>query len=196
VHVVVVEPDGRWAARAVVALAAAGLMAGCSSGSGAGSDTPVVQAPPPAPPAACLLDAGKLAGTTGISWKADQTTASDTRCVYDPAAGSDVGASPTGEAAAAASDGPQFLAVTLGDATASDPTTELDTLAQVCDAGSRAPMVAADGAFVCRFRAGSVFAAEVRHGKVVTLAASAVPTGTTGARLVVAFGEQLAAIGR
>jgi hypothetical protein len=47
---------------------------------------------------------------------------------------------------------------------------------------------------VCRFQGGTVFAAVVRGGQLVTLAVSAVPPGTTAARLVVAFDQQLAAL--
>jgi hypothetical protein len=67
----------------------------------------------------------------------------------------------------------------------------------VCTDGSRAPVTGdPGGGFVCRFQGGSVFAATVRGGDMVTVAASAVPPGTTGARLVLAISQQLDALGR
>ncbi len=75
-----------------------------------------------------------------------------------------------------------------------DPAAELATVAELCAAGSRVEVAAGDGGFVCRFQGGSVFAAMVRRGQVVTLAASAVPPGTTAAQLVVAFDQQLTAL--
>lgn len=141
---------------------------------------PAPQAQPPAPPAACLLDDPALAATTGVAWTPDQSTATDTRCVYDPAGNP----RPAG-----------FLAV---DITASDDdaATELDSIAELCESGSRADMKVADGGFVCRFDGDGVYAALVRGGRVVTVASSAVPPGTTAARLAVAFTQQLTAIGK
>ena len=88
-----------------------------------------------------------------------------------------------------------FLAV---DITASDDdaATELDSIAELCESGSRADMKVADGGFVCRFDGDGVYAALVRGGRVVTVASSAVPPGTTAARLAVAFTQQLTAIGK
>jgi hypothetical protein len=167
------------------ALLAAGLLAGCSlvGSDPAAPDTSARAAPLP-PPAACLLDTAVLATDTGLTWTPDQTTATDTRCVYDPAG-----------AAATASDGPAFVAVDVAVA-AGDPGAQLDTLAQLCEAGSRAPVDATERGFVCRFQGGSVFAALVHRGRMVTVAASAVPAGTTAAGLVVAFGRQLGSLGR
>ena len=131
-----------------------------------------------------------------MTWTPDRTTASDTRCVYDPA-----------RDPAAATGGADFVAVDVapsgtddpaGPSGTDDPAGELDTLAQVCDDGSRAaagPGDAGVAGFVCRFRSGSVFAAAARGGQVVTVAASAVPSGTTAAQLVVAFTEQLDLLG-
>jgi hypothetical protein len=132
--------------------------------------------PPPPPPAACLLDTTALAAATGLSWTPDATTANDTRCVYDP----------PGDQRPA--DGPAFLSVDVAAATA------LDTVAELCEKGSRAPVGTAG--FVCRYQGGNVFAAVAHEGRLVTLAASAVPTGTTAAQLVVAFDQQVAALSR
>jgi hypothetical protein len=132
--------------------------------------------PPPPPPAACLLDTTALAAATGLSWAPDATTASDTRCVYDPSG------------VQRPADGPAFLSVDVAAATA------LDTVAELCEKGSRAPVGTAG--FVCRYQGGNVFAAVTHEGRLVTLAASAVPAGTTAAQLVVAFDQQVAALSR
>lgn len=141
--------------------------------------------PPPPPPAACLLDTDALATATGLSWAPDPSTASDTRCVYDPAG------------LARPPDGPVFVAV---DVTADpDPVAALDTVAALCEDGSRAPAGGPEGraaGFVCRFQGDSVYGAVAHEGSLVTLAASAVPPGTTAARLVVAFDQQVAALSR
>jgi hypothetical protein len=170
-------------------LAGAALAVSCTAGCTAGSDP--VDAPPPAPPpAACLLDTAALAATTGLTWTPDATTASDTRCVYDPTT--------TGVPA----EGPAFVSVDVAPVqgpdtgAALDPAAALDTVAEVCTDGSRAPVTAGQGGFVCRFQGGSVFAALVRGDRMVTLAASAVPPGTTAAQLVIAFDQQLTALGR
>jgi hypothetical protein len=166
--------------RAATLLGAVIVLAGCSTEPGADpapSPQPAA-APPPAPPAACLLDPGALTTVTGLAWTPDQSTASDTRCVYD------VGPpAPAGE--------PAFLAVEVSPATTDDPQAELDTVAAACADGSRAPLSAAGTGFVCRFRGGSVFAATARSGQLVTVSASAVPDGTTAARLVLALQQQL-----
>jgi hypothetical protein len=127
-----------------------------------------------------------LAAATGLTWEPDASTASDTRCVYDPSG------------TPRPPDGPAFLAVDV--ASGPNPAAELDTVAAVCEDGSRVP-VGGQGTptvagFVCRFQGGNVFAAVVHDGRLVTLAASAVPPGTTAAHLVVAFDQQVAALGR
>lgn len=173
---------------ALLVLAVTGLLAACTTGPG-----PVPGPPPPPPPAACLLDTAALAAGTGITWTPDASTASDTRCVYDPAG-----------PAADGADGPAFVAVDI--AQAEDPAAELDRVGALCADGSRAPMAAGGEAgspgggeigFVCRFQGGSVFGAAVRDGQLLTVSASAVPAGTTAAQLVLAFDQQLtAAAGR
>ena len=159
------------------------VMAAVVSGAGCSTvEAPAPQAPPPppAPPVACLLDTGALATATGLTWTPDASTASDTRCVYDPSG------------TPRPPDGPAFLAVDV--TTDPDPVAALDIVAALCEDGSRAP--AGTSGFVCRFQGGNVFAAVVHDGRLVTLAASAVPPGTTAAQLVVAFDQQVAALGR
>ncbi|MGI9003102.1 MAG: hypothetical protein ACR2GH_15835 [Pseudonocardia sp.] len=152
------------------------LLTACAAGSDPSRPESAAQPAPPAPPAACVLDTAALAATTGLTWTPDETTATDARCVYDP------DGDPTGI---------DFVAVDIAPSRGAD--TELDTLAGLCEDGSRAPVAADGSGFVCRFQGGSVFAALVRGGQVVTVAASAVPPGTTAARLVVAFTQQLSA---
>ncbi len=195
------RPVGWWACGVGLLVAVA---AGCSAPSGPPAPAPEV-APPPAPPAACLLDTAGLTSTTGLGWTPDQTTASDTRCVYDPAApnppaagsGSTAAepsaAEPTGAQPAAAN---SFLAVEIAPVTATDAGAELDVVAAACADGSRTPIADGGAGFVCRFRGGSVFAAIVRAGKVVTVSVSEIPEGTTAARLVVALQQQLDTLGR
>lgn len=161
--------------RLVGAVVLTAALGGCSV-----AETPAPVAPPPPPPpppAACLLDTGVLTTTTGLSWAPDASTASDTRCVYDP--------SGTPRPA----DGPAFLSVDVTQ----DPATTLDTVAELCEDRSRAPVGTAG--FVCRYQDGNVFAAVTHDGRLVTLAASAVPAGTTAAQLVVAFDQQVTALG-
>jgi hypothetical protein len=129
-----------------------------------------------------MLDMPTFAATTGLAWHPDASTASDTRCVYDPATLS------------IPADGPAFVTVDVAAMQGTDPAAELATVAELCAAGSRAEVAAGDGGFVCRFQGGSVFAATARRGQVVTLATSAVPPGTTAAQLVVAFDQQLTAL--
>jgi hypothetical protein len=174
--------SGVIAGRVAAALGAVALLAGCSVGSGPAEPEPAVSPPPPAPPAACVLDTAALGAATGLTWTPDETTASDTRCVYDPAG------------APSTPDGPAFVAVDIAPAGGPDAASTLDTVAGLCDPNSRADVTAADGGFVCRFQGGSVFAAAVRNEQVVTVAASAVPPGTTAARIVTAFNEQLRAL--
>jgi hypothetical protein len=165
----------QWGVTLVGALVAGASLGACSA---ADSPAPVPPPPPPPPPAACLLDTASLAAATGLTWTPDASTASDTRCVYDP--------SGTPRPA----DGPAFLSVDVTQ----DPPTALESVAALCEDGSRAP--AGTAGFVCRYQGGNVFAAATHDGRLVTLAASAVPVGTTAAQLVVAFDQQVAALGR
>lgn len=147
-------------------LVGSATLAGCTAG------TAPVAAPGPtpepvAPPAACVLDVPALTTATGLVWTPEETTASDTRCVYDAATGSST----------------DFLVVERGDAG------PLETLAQACGPGSRTE-AGTDG-FVCRFPGGGVFAARDRDGVVLTLAAAETPVGSTPDRLVTAFAGQL-----
>jgi hypothetical protein len=178
--------------------------AGCSTAApgsapgtvpGEGADSAAAPAPPPPPPAACLLDLDAMAAATGLGWTADATTASDTRCVYDPDPAPSAGTAPTKPAAPPApAGGPgEFVAVDIAPAGDDPAAAQLDVLAEVCDTGSRTPT--ARGGFVCRFDGGSVYAGLVRGGDVITVAASAVPPGTTADALATAFGEQLDALG-
>jgi hypothetical protein len=172
----------RWGEALVVAVAAGAFVGACSAADAPAPSPP----PPPPPPAACLLDTDALAAATDLAWTPDASTASDTRCVYDPSG------------TAQPPEGPAFLAVDV--APAPDPEAALDTVAELCEDGSRVP-VGGQGAptvpgFVCRFQKSNVFAAVMRDGRLVTLAASAVPPGTTAAHLVVAFDQQVAALGR
>jgi hypothetical protein len=157
----------------VGALVLTTALGGCSAAAPAPAPPPP---PPPPPPAACLLDTAALAAATGLSWTPDASTASDTRCVYDPAG------------AQRPADGPAFLSVDVTQ----DPPAALDTVAELCEDGSRAPV--GTGGFVCRYQGGNVFAAVVHDSRLVTLSASAVPAGTTAAQLVVAFDQQVAAL--
>ena len=214
------------AATVLLSLLSVGCTGGAIDDSAATAPGAVPAPPPPPPPAACLLDTDALATTTGLSWTADAVTASDTRCVYDPApapapaAASQTGAGGSardgateGRRAPSAEDGgpggpveagatgagpAAFVAVDVtpaaGEAAAGKAAAaQLDVLAQVCEAGTRT--ATAGSGFVCRLSGGSVFAALVDADRVVTVAASDVPAGTTAAALVVAFGEQLDALG-
>jgi hypothetical protein len=165
----------RPARRAAAALLLVGAaLAGCTAGDG----TAPVPAPAPAPPAACLLDVTALAAATGLAWTADGSTASDTRCVYDPAGGT----------------AREFLAVDVAPLGGAGAGAELAALAEVC--GTPPVPVAADGpAMVCTLESGSVYAATAGGSRLVTIAASAVPAGTTAERLTVALAEQLALVG-
>jgi hypothetical protein len=172
---------GRATILATGLFAAAMLAGGCSAAGDPTGTAPrtEAQAQPPPPPVACMLDGAALAATTGLTWTPDQSTATDTRCVYDPA-----GASSRAE----------FLTVDVTTST-DDAASQLDTVAGVCARGSRADIDVADGGFVCRFDGGTVYAAVVRDGQLVTISTSAVPAGTTGAKLAVACTEQLRTIG-
>ncbi|MHA6782588.1 hypothetical protein ACVGOW_16585 [Pseudonocardia saturnea] len=156
------------------------LAAGCT---GSGPPEPARKADPPAPAAACLLDPDALAAGSGVAWIPDRSIASDTRCVYDVAT---AGSTP------APADGPRaFLVVETAPIRGGDPAAELETVAQVCAEGSRAPVTAAQDGFVCRLAGGGVFAATVRDGELVTLAAASVPAASTADRLATALAEQL-----
>lgn len=160
--------------RLVGAVVLTAALGGCSA-----AELPAPAAPPPPPPpppAACLLDTAALGAATGLSWTPDASTASDTRCVYDP------------PDARRPAEGPAFVTVEVTH----DPPTALDTVAELCEDGSRAPVGTAG--FVCRYQGGNVFAAVAHEGRLVTLSASAVPAGTTAAQLVVAFDQQVAAL--
>jgi hypothetical protein len=175
-------PVVRTAVRILPVVAAAALLTGCTGTSGpSGAAAP--PSPPPAPPAACVLDTATLGAATGLTWTPDATTASDKRCVYDPSGG-----------AGDSGDGPAFVAVDVAPAGSGSPDTTLDSVAGLCEDNSRSNLTTTGDGFVCRFQGGSVFGAAVRGDRLITLAASAVPVGTTAARLVTAFGEQLAAI--
>jgi hypothetical protein len=145
-----------------------------------GADPPLPQADPPAPPAACVLDTDALSSATDVKWTPDQSTASDTRCVYD-AAPQQNGAS-----------GPQFLTVSLFPRTQADSSAERELLAQLCVKGSRVDVDAADGGFVCRFDGDLVFGALVRGDQVVQVSTSAIPATTASATLAGAISDQLA----
>ena len=119
----------RWPCAAGVALVA---LSGCAA------DPPLQQAAPPDPPAACVLDTAALDNATKLTWTPDQSTASDTRCVYD------AGPKASGPA------GPTFLTVSLFARTQADAAAERELLAQLCLEGSRVEVNKADGGFVCR----------------------------------------------
>ena len=163
-----------------VVLGVAALLTACTTGgvqAPSGTDTAAAPVPPP-PPAACVLDAAALATGTGLVWTPNALTASDTRCVYDAA-----GADPL-----------DFIGVDVAPFTG-PAAAELTALAGVCDDGSRSDVPAGEGAFVCRYKGGSVFSALVADGKVTTVVASAVPAGTTAERLAATFTAELNRIG-
>jgi hypothetical protein len=157
-------------ARLLGALTAAVLLSGCTGVAPVPDPAPPTTEPP-APPAACLLDTEALRVATGLAWAADTTTATDTRCVYDPDGGT----------------GTEFVVVDVAQ-----PGVPLDQVAELCTAGTRIP--AGEG-LVCGLAGGGVFAATVRGGELVTLAAASVPAATTADRLTAALGEQLARLG-
>jgi hypothetical protein len=155
-------------------LALAVVLSGCAA------DPPLPQAAPPDPPAACVLDTAALGNATKVTWTPDQSTASDTRCVYD------AGPNASGPA------GPAFLTVSLFVRTQADAAAERELLAQLCNQGSRVDVNKADGGFVCRFNGDLVYGALVRGDQVVQVASSAVPTTMESATLATAVGDQLA----
>jgi hypothetical protein len=191
-----VRTGRRLAAAAGLLVPALLLATACTAGAPSSSGLPPIGAPttaPPVPPAACLLDTDALATGTGLSWTPDATTASDTRCVYDPGPSTAASATPAPTGAPGADRGAEFVAVGLAKAGDQPAAAQLDVLAEPCTAGSRTPT--RQGGFVCRFPAGSVFAGRVRADQVITIAASAVPSGTTGDALATAFAQQLDALG-
>jgi hypothetical protein len=157
-------------ARLLGPLAGVLLLTACTGAAPAPAAAPAPPEPP-APPAACLLDTAALRVATGLAWTADATTATDTRCVYDPEGGADA----------------EFVVVDVAE-----PVTPLEEVADVCADGSRTP---AGAGFVCRLAGGGLFAATVRDGELVTLAAAAVPAGTTVDRLAAGLAEQLTLLG-
>lgn len=166
-----------WALLGVAVLA---VLGGCTAAPPASAPLIAPTPEPVVPPAACVLDLAAMATATGLTWTADETTASDTRCVYDPEPGS----------------GTDFVAVEVlsSPPTSSGPApAALDTLALACAPDTRAP-AGSDG-FVCRFPGGGVFAARDRAGVVVTVAAAEVPAAITADQLAAAFTEQLTAPG-
>ncbi len=164
------------AVAAAVAVAAV-VLGGCAA------DPPLPNADPPAPPAACVLDTETLTSATDVKWTPDQTTASDTRCVYDAAP------------APAGTDSPQFLTVSLLPKTQADAAAERELLAQLCQRGSRVDVDAADGGFICRFDGDLVYGVLVRGDQVVQVASSAIPAATASATLAAAISDQLTALG-
>ena len=162
---------------------AAGLAMGARRSSrldGCGADPPLQQAAPPDPPAACVLDTAALDNATKLTWTPDQSTANDTRCVYD--------AGPNASRPA----GPAFLTVSLFTRTQADPAAERELLAQLCVQGSRVDVNKADGGFVCRFDGDLVYGALVRGDQVVQVARSAIPDADGRATLATAISDQLA----
>jgi hypothetical protein len=150
--------------------------------SGCAADPPLQQAAPPDPPAACVLDTAALDNATKVTWTPDQSTASDTRCVYD------AGPKASGPA------GPAFLTVSVFARTQADAAAERELLAQLCSQGSRVDVNKADGGFVCRFNGDLVYGALVRGDQVVQVACSAVPATVESATLATAIGDQLATL--
>jgi hypothetical protein len=180
------------AARWGASVAALLLLAGCTGGDVAPAPVPPApeRAAPPPPPAACALDVARMAAATGLTWTPDQATATDGRCVYDPS-GSTAPTAPAPPGEVVAPPGSDFVAVVIAPLAGTDGQAELEGLAALCEAGSRAPVDVPDGGFVCRFAGGSVYSAAVRGADLVTVSASAVPAGTTAARMVVALGDEL-----
>jgi hypothetical protein len=158
---------------------AAGVAAGLVALSGCAADPPLPQASPPDPPAACVLDTAALDNATKVTWTPDQSTASDTRCVYD------AGPKASGPA------GPAFLTVSLFARTQADAAAERELLAQVCVEGSRVDVNNADGGFVCRGGGDLVYGAMVRGDQVVQVTSSAIPASMAADTLTTAISDQL-----
>ena len=95
-------------------VATAWVLCACSVGV---DPAPVPPPPPPPPPAACLLDTAALSAATGLNWVPDASTASDTRCVYDPAG------------APRPPEGPAFVTVEVTPSADPDPAVVLDAVA-------------------------------------------------------------------
>ncbi len=161
----------RWPCAAGVALVA---LSGCAA------DPPLQRAAPPDPPAACVLDTAALDNATKVTWTPDQSTASDTRCVYD------AGPKASGPA------GPAFLTVSVFARTQADAAAERELLAQLCVEGSRVDVNKADGGFVCRGGGDLVYGALVRGDQVVQVTSSAIPTSMAADTLTTAISDQLA----
>jgi hypothetical protein len=162
--------------RAAAGLAVVLVLGGCAA------DPPLTQAAPPDPPAACVLDTAALDTATKLTWTPDQSTASDTRCVYD------AGPKASGPA------GPAFLTVSLFARTQADAAAERELLAQLCLEGSRVDVNKADGGFVCRGGGDLVYGALVRGDQVVQVTSPAVPASMAPDALAGAVGDQLAAM--
>jgi hypothetical protein len=158
----------------------AGLVAFAVVLSGCAADPPLPQADPPDPPAACVLDTAALDTATKVTWTPDQSTASDTRCVYD------AGPKASGPA------GPAFLTVSLFARTQADAAAERELLAQLCLEGSRVDVNKADGGFVCRGGGDLVYGALVRGDQVVQVTSSAIPAAMAADTLSTAISDQLA----
>jgi hypothetical protein len=163
--------DGRALAGVAVLL----LVPACTA-----TPVPAPHATPPPPPAACLLDVTGLLKDTGVMWTPDAATASDARCVYDAGPGPN---------------GPVFLAVTLAPPSQADPAAEIESVAQLCDRGSRVALDVDRGGLLCRFGGGQVLGAVARDDTTVLVTTSDTPTATTGAKLVVAVESQLKLLG-
>lgn len=158
----------RDAARVAVLGAAGLLLVACSAQTAPVSGPTATPPPePPAPPAACLLDASALGTSTGVTWTVDESTASDLRCVYDPAGAAD----------------DVFVVVdVVEDGTA------VDVVAEVCVVGSRTPT---GTGFGCRLATGGVFAARTDGERLITVAVTQLPAGTTPEQLDAAITGQL-----
>jgi hypothetical protein len=154
--------------RSAVLLVAAALLVACS---GRVEAPPVVPTPPP-PPAACLLDVDALGAATGLTWTPDAATAGDVRCVYDTRQGDPLA----------------FLAVELAPPVSP---AGLEDVAAACTDGSRTTVAAGRAAFVCRLPAGSVLGAVAADDHLITVAASAVPAGTSAEKLTAALSAEL-----
>jgi hypothetical protein len=160
----------------------AGLAAALVVLGGCAADPPLPQAAPPDPPAACVLNTAALDSATKVTWTPDQSTASDTRCVYD------AGPNASGPA------GPAFLTVSLFARTQADAAAERESLAQLCTGGSRVDVNKADGGFVCRGGGDLIYGALVRGDQVVQVTSSAIPPTMAADTLATAISDQLSTL--